>query len=249
MVARLVVLVAASVLAFGCGEQKPKPQRVIGLEGSIVDVGGHDLYFECVGSGSPTVVLEAGFGGGPRDWHDVQPELAKTTRTCSYGRAGLGGSGEIPGVHDAADEIRDLERLLDRAEIQPPYVLVGHSYGGLLVRMFADMHRDDVAGVILLDSSHPDRSARWLAALPRARPLTNLRRELTIPRVDHGVAVRASFALARSVRSLDGVRLVVITAGQAGELAALPPDVRRRLAATWRSLQDDLARLSSDSCT
>jgi pimeloyl-ACP methyl ester carboxylesterase len=248
MVARLVVLVAASVLAVGCGEQKPKPQRVIGLEGSIVDVGGHNLYFDCVGSGSPTVVLEAGFGGSTRNWHDVQPELAKTTRTCSYDRAGLGGSGEIPGVHDAADEIRDLERLLDRAEIKPPYVLVGHSYGGLLVRMFAAMHRDDVAGVVLLDSSHPDDAARSLAALPRDRPLTELRRALRLPRVDHGVAVRASFALARKVESIDGVRLVVVTAGQTIDPDhTLPPDIRRRLEATRRSLQDDLARLSTDS--
>jgi pimeloyl-ACP methyl ester carboxylesterase len=248
MIGRVVLVGAAAVVVVACGEQKPKPERVVGLEGSIVDVGGHNLYFDCVGAGSPTVLLEAGFGGSTRNWHDVQPELAKTTRTCSYDRAGLGGSEEIPGVHDAADEIRDLERLLDRADIKPPYVLVGHSYGGLLVRMFAGMHRHDVVGVVLLDSSHPDDAARSLAALPRDRPLTELRRALRLPRVDHGVAVRASFALARKVHSLDGVRLVVITAGQTIDPNdTLPPDIRRRLEATRRSLQDDLARLSTDS--
>jgi pimeloyl-ACP methyl ester carboxylesterase len=248
MIARGTVLVVTAVLVMGCGEEKPKPVRVVGLEGSIVDVGGHNLYFDCVGAGSPTVVLEAGAGGSTRSWHYVQPELAKTTRTCSYDRAGLGGSGEIPGVHDAADEIRDLERLLDRADLGPPYVLVGHSYGGLVVRMFAAAHRDDVAGVVLVDAAHPDQSSRFRAALPRGRPLTALRRNLKLPRVDHGVAVRASFALAREVRSLDATRLVVITAGQTVDPNHdLSPDIRRRLDATWLSLQDGLADLSTDS--
>ena len=245
--ARGTVLVVAVVLIVGCREEKPKPVRVVGLEGSIVDVGEHNLYFDCVGAGSPTVVLEAGAGGSTRSWQYVRPELAKTTRTCSYDRAGLGGSGEIPGVHDAADEIRDLERLLDRADIGPPYVLVGHSYGGLLVRMFAGAHRDDVA-VVLVDASHPDQSSRFLAALPRGRPLTALRRDLRLPRVDHGVAVRASFALAGGVRSLHDAPLVVITAGQPGDPNHdLPPAIRRRLDATWLSLQDGLAHLSTDS--
>jgi pimeloyl-ACP methyl ester carboxylesterase len=249
LIGRGIVLLVAVMLVVGCGEGKPKPERVVGLEGSIVDVGGHFLYFDCVGAGSPTVVLEAGSGGSVRNWHDVQPELAKTTRTCSYDRAGLGGSGDIPGVHDAADEIRDLERLLDRADIGAPYVLVGHSYGGLLVRMFAAAHADDVAGVVLVDSAHPDQSSRFLAALPRGNPLTTtLRRALRLPRVDHGVAVRASFALARAVGSLDDARLVVITAGQTVDPDHnLPPDIRGRLDATWLSLQDDLAHLSTDS--
>jgi pimeloyl-ACP methyl ester carboxylesterase len=83
--------------------------------GDRVDVGGRHLYVECVGSGSPTVLLEAGFGGSSRDWTPVLLELGRTSRTCAYDRAGLGYSDAMPGVHDAGDEIRDLERLLDVA--------------------------------------------------------------------------------------------------------------------------------------
>jgi pimeloyl-ACP methyl ester carboxylesterase len=89
----------------------------------MVDVGGRRLYVECVGSGTPTVLLEAGFGGSSRDWTPVLQEIGRTSRTCAYDRAGLGDSDAMPGVHDAGDEIRDLERLLDRGQIEPPYVL------------------------------------------------------------------------------------------------------------------------------
>ena len=95
--------------------------------GELVDVGGRRLYVECIGSGSPTVLLEAGLGLTSQSWTTVQLELGHTTRTCAYDRAGLGDSDAMPGVHDAGDEIRDLERLLDRGRIEPPYVLVGHS--------------------------------------------------------------------------------------------------------------------------
>jgi pimeloyl-ACP methyl ester carboxylesterase len=243
---RLVVLLVAGLLVGACGGQTPKPRHVAGLDGSIVEVDDHYLYFECFGHGSPTVLLEAGFGGDTGVWDAVQPELAKTTRTCSYARAGLGGSSEIPGVHDADDEIHDLEQLLDRAEIASPYVLVGHSYGGLLVRMFAARHRKDVAGVVLVDSSHPEQETRDLAALPQRPSLTRLRRDLRLPRVLDGVAVRRSFALAGQVRSLGDLRLLVITAGQQ-PVSPLPSDVARQLATTWLSLQDELARLSDDS--
>jgi hypothetical protein len=113
--------------------------------------------------------------------------------------------------------------------------------------MFAAAHPQDVAGVVLLDSSHPDESRRALAALPRDRPLTELRRGIKLPRVDHGVAIRRSYALARRVRSLGDLRLIVITAGQPPGATGIPPDVLRRLEATWLSLQEELSRLSTDS--
>ena len=176
----LPLSIAAAALAAGCGGETAKPEPVEGLAGSIVEVDGNGryLYFECVGRGSPTVVLEAGFGGGPRDWRDVQPQLGRSTRTCSYARAGLSPSAEIPGVHDAGDEIDDLERLLDRADIDPPYVLVGHSYGGLLARLFAHDHQDDVAGVVLVDASHSEQQERFLAIVPRTPAFARLRRDL-----------------------------------------------------------------------
>src|SRR4029077_14893887 len=105
------------------------------------------------------VVLEAGFGGNSGNWSAVQRTLGRTTRTCAYDRAGLGNSLAMPGVHDAGDEIADLQRLLDHAHLAPPYVLVGHSYGGLLVRLFAHAHPHQTAGGGLVDSMGrgPDR--------------------------------------------------------------------------------------------
>jgi pimeloyl-ACP methyl ester carboxylesterase len=228
------------------GMTVPKPKKVVGLPGSIVDVGGHFLYFDCVGKGSPTVVLEAGFGGDARDWRTVQPQLGATTRTCSDDRAGINGSSAIPGVHDANDEIRDLRVLLDRAEIAGPYVLVGHSYGGLLVQILAAKHRDEVVGVVLVDSSHPDQQRRFAQALPREPSFAGIRRDLALPVVSNGVAVLRSFALARRVRTLGDTPLVVLTAGEDTPGDTLPPRVRGIFARTRLALQEDLASLSTD---
>jgi pimeloyl-ACP methyl ester carboxylesterase len=247
VVARLVAI-AAAVLAAGCGGETAKPEQVEGLAGSIVEVDGDGryLYFECVGRGSPTVVLEAGFGDGPPAWRDVQPQLGRSTRTCSYARAGLSPSAEVPGVHDARDEIEDLERLLDRADIDSPYVLVGHSYGGLLARLFARDHQDEVAGVVLVDASHPDEQGRLLAIVPRTPAFARLRRDVEQGVVE-GVDIRAGQALDRRARSLGETRLIVVTAGKPGWPPGLTPPLLRALDHEWLSLQAELAALSSES--
>jgi pimeloyl-ACP methyl ester carboxylesterase len=129
--------------------------------GQLVDVGGHRLHLNVMAGdkGSPTVILEAGMASISSNWGWVQREVANTTRVVTYDRAGLGWSD--PGVKplDAAKSARELHTLLERAGIAGPYVLAGHSYGGLVVRMFADMYADEVAGLVLVDSSHPDQ---WL---------------------------------------------------------------------------------------
>ncbi|WP_156028231.1 alpha/beta fold hydrolase, partial [Candidatus Solirubrobacter pratensis] len=132
-----------------------------------VAIGGRrSLYLECVGSGSPTVVLEAGFGADTFSWRDVQPEVGRSTRACAYDRAGTGNSVAPPGVRDARDEIADLRRLLDRARIEPPYVLVGHSYGGVLARVFAHLYPTETAGLVLIDTMGRDGRRRQLAIWP-----------------------------------------------------------------------------------
>ena len=109
----------------GCGGQEPRARRgptvktprpapVAEASGSFVAIGdGRSLYMECVGSGSPAVVLEAGFGADTLSWRDVQPEVGRGTRTCAYDRAGTGNSVAPPGVRDARDEIADLRRLAE----------------------------------------------------------------------------------------------------------------------------------------
>lgn len=128
--------------------------------GKLVDVGGHRLHIQCAGSGSPTVVLETGARAMSALWGAVQPDVAVHTRVCSYDRAGLGWSDPGPEPRDALHVVRELHTLLRNADDQPPYVLVGNSFGGLLVRVYADQYPPDVVGLLLLESSHPDQVAR-----------------------------------------------------------------------------------------
>lgn len=260
MARRVFILVVTAVLAAGCGGQTsktrrdqrattPRPVPVIVGEGRLVPIGGgRTLYLKCMGSGSPTVVLEAGFGGNSDDWVDVQRPLSTTTRTCAYDRAGLGNSLPIRGVHDAGDEINDLQRLLDHAHIAPPYVLVGHSYGGLLVRLFAKAHPAETAGVLLVEAIGRSQDRRLLP-IWRAQP-ARVRRRLPKPGADpveDGVNVIAGEALDAKVRTLKNTRLVVITRGRRDEtLGPVPASVRRPMSRLWTTMQDELAALSSD---
>ena len=124
--------------------------------GQLVDVGGHRLHINCTGTGSPTVVIEAGLGDWSTTWAGyVQPEVAKTTRVCTYDRASLGWSEAGPISPDAAHYAKELHTLLQNANIPGPYVMVGHSLGGLVVRIFVHEYASEVAGVVLIDSMNP----------------------------------------------------------------------------------------------
>ena len=124
--------------------------------GQLVDVGGYRLHINCTGTGSPTVVIDAGWGDWSASWSSwVQPEVAKTTRVCTYDRAGMGYSEAGPLPRTAEQFAKELHTLLQRADIPGPYVLVGHSLGGLPVRVFAHAYATDVAGVVLIESMNP----------------------------------------------------------------------------------------------
>ncbi|HNB53438.1 MAG TPA: alpha/beta hydrolase [Anaerolineales bacterium] len=125
--------------------------------GQLVDVGGYRLHIHCTGTGGPTVVIEAGLGDWSTGWGFVQPEVAKTTRVCTYDRAGSGWSDQGPLPRDAAQFARELHTLLHNAEVPGPYVLVGHSLGGLGVRVFVHEYASEVAGVVLIDSMTPQQ--------------------------------------------------------------------------------------------
>lgn len=117
---------------------------------------GRRLNLYCVGNGSPTVIFEAGMGVEAGTWGLVQPGIGSRTRACSYDRAGLGFSDPANRPGTAANAADDLHRLLAAANIKPPYVLVGHSYGGMIVRLYADLHSEDVAGMVLVDTAKED---------------------------------------------------------------------------------------------
>lgn len=128
--------------------------------GQLVDLGGYRLHLACQGEASPTVVMEAAIGETGLLWSLVQPGVAQTTRTCVYDRAGLGWSDPSPRPRTAAVMVEELHTLLATAEVPGPYVLVGHSFGGLLVRRYAARHPQEVAGLVLVDSAHEDQYRR-----------------------------------------------------------------------------------------
>jgi pimeloyl-ACP methyl ester carboxylesterase len=134
-----------AIAARGDAQRYPAP-------GQLVDVGGYRLHIQCVGTGSPTVVLDAGLGGASLDWSLVQPALGAITRVCAYDRAGMGWSDPGPAPRTPGQLARELHTLLTNAGIPGPYVLVGHSLAGKNVRMFTLQHPDEVAGLVLVDT-------------------------------------------------------------------------------------------------
>jgi pimeloyl-ACP methyl ester carboxylesterase len=123
--------------------------------GQMVDVGGYRLHINCTGTGSPTVVIDAGLGDWSTMWGFVQPGVAKTTRVCTYDRAGMGWSEAGPLPRDAQHLANELHTLLHNANIPGPYVMVGHSMGGLPIRVFVHDYSSEVAGVVLIESMSP----------------------------------------------------------------------------------------------
>jgi pimeloyl-ACP methyl ester carboxylesterase len=134
-----------AIAARGDAQAYPAP-------GQLVDVGGYSLHILCVGTGSPTVVLDAGLGGTSLDWNLVQTQIGQTTRVCAYDRAGMGWSESGPAPRTPARIASELHTLLSNAGIVGPYILVGHSLAGKNVRIFALQHPDEVAGMVLVDT-------------------------------------------------------------------------------------------------
>jgi pimeloyl-ACP methyl ester carboxylesterase len=123
--------------------------------GQMYRVNGHTMRIACTGSGSPTIVLDAGLGNDGLIWGGVQPVLAKTTRVCSYDRAGFGWSDALPPPRDADHIATELHGLLAAARIDGPIVLMGHSIAGIYIRDYATRYPADVAGLIFVDGSTP----------------------------------------------------------------------------------------------
>jgi pimeloyl-ACP methyl ester carboxylesterase len=169
-------------------------QRNYPPPGQMVDVGGYKLHLYCLGEGSPTVILDAVGGGSSTQWALVQPEIAATTRVCAYDRAGFGWSELGPEPRDAHQQARELHTLLANGDVAGPYVLVGHSYGGRVARVYAAQYPNEVVGMVLVDTgqlyqdrryppeAHAEyaaeeqmiRTVRWLAPFGVARLLLTM---------------------------------------------------------------------------
>jgi len=155
--AAVAIAIAAGLLAIrflhGVGTRRdlrrhPAPGKFENIEGSL-------LHYHVVGEGTPTVVFESGLMSTVLSWKEVQPEIAKRTSTFSYDRAGMGWSEAGAQPRDAGRMVRELHTLLDRAGARPPYILVGHSFGGLMTRLFAARYPDEVESVVLIDPVPP----------------------------------------------------------------------------------------------
>jgi pimeloyl-ACP methyl ester carboxylesterase len=120
--------------------------------GQMIDVGGYRLHLNCTGTSSPTVVIESGWGDMSASWGWVQPEVAKSTRVCTYDRAGMGWSEPSPDPRTARQFALELHTLLVNANEPGPYVLVGHSLGGYTMEVFAHDYPDEVSGLVLIDA-------------------------------------------------------------------------------------------------
>jgi pimeloyl-ACP methyl ester carboxylesterase len=245
------------------------------MPGRLIDVGGHSLHLSCTGSGTPTVVLEPGAGGMSSILGWIAPAVARDTRVCVYDRAGRGWSEPADTAQDGAQIVTDLHTLLQRGHVPGPYVLAGHSFGGLYVLTFAARYPDEVAGMVLVDSTAPASAAR-----PGTPSLGHGGASDGMSRVSALVSTAARLGLARLYaqsdfgslppRSRDEVRASVATASMlrstideyvqatasTEQAAALRDFADKPLIvltagsghdAAWSAAQNRMARLSTNS--
>ena len=163
------VIVTLALAAIGGGYQtlgEAADAKAYPMPGQLIDVDGHSLHLSCTGSGTPTVVLEPGAGEMSSNLGWIAPAVARDTRVCVYDRAGRGWSEPADTAQDGAQIATDLHTLLQRGHVPGPYVLAGHSFGGLYVLTFAARYPDEVAGMVLVDSTAPASAAKPAAASP-----------------------------------------------------------------------------------
>ena len=246
--------------------------------GRLVDVGGYKLHLQCAGpsleqhsqNSSPTVVLDSGLVGSVLDWRRVIPEVARFTRVCAYDRGGYGWSNMSLQPRTPAGITTDLHALLEKSGERPPYILVGHSLGGLNMWAYASRYPADVAGIVLVDSAHPQQSfpfpwrerlqlllLRWSLpfGLPRWRgwcgggqeEISRLKAAITCqPRYqasyyEQRAAMPEYLAEARELTPLNSIPLILVSR----DPNRLESNASRE--SQWQNWQKDLSRISPDA--
>jgi len=194
VLAVLLLAIAGTIYQTAASEAD---QRNFPAPGNLIDVGGFKMHINCMGEGSPTVILEAMSGGASPYWGWIQPEIAKKTRVCAYDRAGFYWSEPDPEVQSLARTVRNFHTLLENANISGPYVLVGHSIGGVYIRQFAADYPDDVVGMVLLDVGHPQQFKQYPELFVEADNYLNILKGMRI--LNHIGVGHAYFALGGEV--------------------------------------------------
>lgn len=222
--------------------------------GKRVDIGGRTLFLRCTGVGKPTVVFEAGGGRFSEHWSAVQGPVSSRFTACSYDRAGLGASDAPPTEpHTMEEQVLDLHSLLTVAKVPGPYILVGHSVGGLLVRLYTDRYPDDVIGVVMVDPT--DESSRgyvkdggpgrWARTRDGLKP-----NELNPTRAAFAQELQAMYELREKNPSPLGARPLIVLIGGRNTPSPFVDTSEEAWAALQRQDQDlkvALARLSRHS--
>lgn len=220
------------------------------------------MQFQTQGTGRPTLVIETGLGEpgvNSGSWKAVLDSLSRSNRIFQYDRAGLGGSAAPAKTpRTIRDQAEDLHQLLVQTKELGPFVLVGHSMGGLVVRGYAAEHPEQVAGIVLVDSSHPDQWKRWLAALPpetssEPPPIRGARKQLTATLADpqsnpENLDLAASADQIRALGTLGAIPLRVVTHSPKWVMVPdLPEPVSQQIEQDWQDLQKSLLALSTAS--
>lgn len=241
--------------------QKPPSGSAPGV---LVDIGGHKLHLRCVGpsSGRPTIILKAGGGGFSRDWSLVQDLLSPRVRSCAYDRAGLGWSEPGPAPRTMRQEVFELHALLEAAKVPGPFVLVGQSIGGLLVRLYAERYSNDVVGTVLVDPTHESdmlgsvRYGGWVRLREKAagRNVPEPRRDGKTstqynPEDDYLAEEMQQIYLVRKANPepLGNRPLIVLAAGRRPAPPGTSEDLWTQLRVEKDGQKIDLSRLSSNS--
>jgi pimeloyl-ACP methyl ester carboxylesterase len=218
----------------------------------LVDVGGRKLHINCSGAnvaGSPTVLLESGAGNDSSVWNRVQPEVATFTRVCSYDRAGLGGSDPVAAPRTIVALTEDLHALLTNAQVPAPYLLVGHSLGGILNRLYASYYPAEVLGMVLVDSAHEDEPDRGIALIPR-ETLKDMLKQANpadlVPQSSERIDSCSIRSLMNALNWHGDIPLVVLTQGRPyGPDAVAVPSIAPQAYQLHLELQKELVRRSS----
>jgi pimeloyl-ACP methyl ester carboxylesterase len=219
-----LVLAVLAVASVGGGYETVRSAADAGdypMPGRLVNVGDHRLHLNCTGSGSPTVVLQAGGGEMSSAFGWIAPAVAKETRVCVYDRAGHGWSEPITTAQDAAQVAADLHTLLENGQVPGPYVLAGHSFGGLYTLTYAALYPDEVAGMVLVDTTAPASEPA-----PHSTSLDDATTEDAMDRVSALIGTTARMGVGRLISGSDFGDLPAQSRDEMRAATATEPHVR-----------------------
>ena len=235
------IAVAAWTLGcFGCHQQVARSEQ-------NVTVGALSLHVVCSGEGSPPVVLDSGLAADSTAWTEVQPAVARFTQVCAYDRAGLGSGSPAPRPHTIHQMAAELGGLLKSARTRGPYVLVDHSMGAVTVRLLANEHPGDVAGMVLLDSMTGEQVSGYWPFIPDGQMKAFRESVGKLPEgIDFASLAKELTEMKPDVPELGDKPLVVLVRGKEEGFRGASPEVKGQMLAAWQHEQSSLCGISKN---